>query len=111
MKDLNDLMQAILDMDAAQRAATEQAEKDRSARLADLDAQRRRIADDAAADSKARAEAAARAAEEGNRAALEELAARRARIETELQTKAESCRDGWVDELCRRALGAAGGEG
>ncbi len=110
MKDLNDLMQAILNMDAAQRDATEQAENERAARLADLDAQRRRIADEAAADSKARAEAAAKEAEAGNRAALEELAAARARAEAELQDRAQRSRDAWVDELCRRALNA-GGEG
>ena len=49
MKDLNDLMQAILDMDAAQRKATEAAKAERAEQLGRLDAQRRAIADDFAA--------------------------------------------------------------
>ena len=35
MKDVNDLMQAILEMDAAQRKASEKARAERAARLAD----------------------------------------------------------------------------
>ena len=34
MKDVNDLMQAILEMDAAQRKASEKAKAERTARLA-----------------------------------------------------------------------------
>ena len=64
MKDLNELMQAILDMDAAQRKAADEAQAERTARLAGLDEQRRKIAAQAAADSKARAEAAAKQVEE-----------------------------------------------
>ena len=41
MKDVNDLMQAILEMDAAQRKASEKAKAERTARLAALDAPRR----------------------------------------------------------------------
>ena len=37
MKDVNDLMQAILEMDAAQRKASEKAKAERTARLAALD--------------------------------------------------------------------------
>ena len=37
MKDVNDLMQTILEMDAAQRKATEKAKLERTARLAALD--------------------------------------------------------------------------
>ena len=37
MKDVNDLMQAILEMDAAQRRESEKARLERSARLAALD--------------------------------------------------------------------------
>ena len=39
MKDVNDLMQAILEMDAAQRRESEKARLERSARLAALDEQ------------------------------------------------------------------------
>ena len=62
MKDLNDLMQAILDMDAAQRKATEAAKAERAEQLGRLDAQRRAIADDFAAKAQARSQAAAAAA-------------------------------------------------
>ena len=58
MKDLNDLMQAILDMDAAQRKATEAAKAERAEQLGRLDAQRRAIADDFAAKAQARSQAA-----------------------------------------------------
>ena len=37
MKDVNDLMQAILEMDAAQRKASEKAKLERTARLAALE--------------------------------------------------------------------------
>ena len=56
MKDLNDLMQAILDMDAAQRKATEAAKAERAEQLGRLDAQRRAIADDFAAKAQARSQ-------------------------------------------------------
>lgn len=43
MKDVNDLMQAILEMDAAQRKASEKAKTERTARLAALDEQKQKI--------------------------------------------------------------------
>lgn len=51
MKDVNDLMQAILEMDAAQRKASEKAKAERMARLAALDARKQAIA--AECDAKA----------------------------------------------------------
>ena len=54
MKDVNDLMQAILEMDAAQRKASEKARAERAARLAALDASKQAIA--AECDAKAQAE-------------------------------------------------------
>ena len=42
MKDVNDLMQAILEMDAAQRKASEKAKAERTARLAALDEQKQK---------------------------------------------------------------------
>ena len=53
MKDVNDLMQAILEMDAAQRKASEKAKAERTARLAALDARKQAIA--AECDAKCRA--------------------------------------------------------
>ena len=43
MKDVNDLMQAILEMDAAQRKVSEKAKLERTARLAALDEQKPRL--------------------------------------------------------------------
>ena len=96
MKDLNDLMQAILDMDAAQRKATEAAKAERAEQLGRLDAQRRAIADDFAANR-------------DERSALE---ARRQAAEAALEATAAAHKDEWAATLCRRALAGneAGGE-
>ena len=73
MKDVNDLMQAILEMDAAQRRESEKARLERSARLAALDEQKQKIIAECDAREKSESDAAARAAEEGNAAALAAL--------------------------------------
>ena len=73
MKDVNDLMQAILEMDAAQRRESEKARLERSARLAALDEQKQKIIAECDAREKSESAAAARAAEEGNAAALAAL--------------------------------------
>ena len=61
MKDVNDLMQAILEMDAAQRKASEKAKAERTARLAALDARKQAIAAECDAKAQTDAEAAAKA--------------------------------------------------
>jgi len=66
MKDVNDLMQAILEMDAAQRRESEKARLERSARLAALDEQKQKIIAECDAREKAACEAAAKAAGEKN---------------------------------------------
>ena len=63
MKDVNDLMQAILEMDAAQRKASEKARAERAARLAALDASKQAIAAECDAKAQADADAAAKAAD------------------------------------------------
>ena len=73
MNDVNDLMQTILEMDAAQRKATEKAKLERTTRLAALDEQKQKIVAECNAREKAESEAAAKAAEEGNAAALAAL--------------------------------------
>ena len=77
MKDVNDLMQAILEMDAAQRRESEKARLERSARLAALDEQKQKIIAECDAREKSESDAAARAAEEGNAAALAALETQR----------------------------------
>ena len=64
MKDVNDLMQAILEMDAAQRKVSEKAKLERTARLAALDEQKQKIIAECDAREKAACEAAAKAAEQ-----------------------------------------------
>ena len=112
MKDLNDLMQAILDMDAAQRKATEAAKAERAEQLGRLDAQRRAIADDFAAKAQARSQAAAAAAAAANRDVRSALEARRQAAEAALEATAAAHKDEWAATLCRRALAGneAGGE-
>lgn len=112
MKDLNDLMQAILDMDAAQRKATEAAKAERAEQLGRLDAQRRAIADDFAAKAQARSQAAAVAAAAANRDERSALEARRQAAEAALEATAAAHKDEWAATLCRRALAGneAGGE-
>ena len=73
MKDVNALMQAILEMDDAQRRESEKARLERSARLAALDEQKLKIIAECDAREKSESDAAARAAEEGNAAALAAL--------------------------------------
>ena len=104
MKDVNDLMQAILEMDAAQRKASEKARTERAARLAALDASKQAIAAECDAKAQADADAAAKAADAANaeaRAALDkecEQAAAAMAVQAE-QHKAE-----WAAELVRRTL-------
>ena len=62
MKDVNDLMQAILEMDATQRRESEKAKLERTTRLAALDEQKQKIIAECDAREKAESEAAAKAA-------------------------------------------------
>ena len=63
MKDVNDLMQAILEMDATQRRESEKAKLERTTRLAALDEQKQKIIAECDAREKAESEAAAKAHE------------------------------------------------
>lgn len=112
MKDLNDLMQAILDMDATQRKAAAVAAEERTERLGRLDEERKAIAAEYAARAQASGRAAAAAADAANRVALEELQRRRTAAEQQLDARAAAHRDEWVAELVRRTLAQprAGGE-
>lgn len=67
MKDVNDLMQAILEMDAAQRKVSEKAKLERTARLAALDEQKQKIIAECDAREKAACEAAAQGCGAGQR--------------------------------------------
>ena len=99
MKDVNDLMQAILEMDAAQRRESEKARLERSARLAALDEQKQKIIAECDAREKSESDAAARAAEEGNAAAL-------AALETQRMTAAAKAHEAeWCAALVQRTLG------
>lgn len=98
MKDVNDLMQAILEMDAAQRKASEKAKAERTARLAALDARKQAIA--AECDAKAQTDAEAAANAEA-RAALDKECEQAAAAMTAAAKQHEA---EWTAELVRRAL-------
>ena len=112
MKDLNDLMQAILDMDAAQRKATEAAKAERAEQLGRLDAQRRAIADDFAAKAQARSQAAAAAAAGAHPPGRSAPGGGRPGGRGPPRGTAGAPQDGGGGTLCRRALAGneAGGE-
>ena len=112
MKDLNDLMQAILDMDATQRKAAAEAAAEREERLGRLDEEKRAIAQECADRAAAGARAAAAAAEAANREALDELALRRAAAAQALERAVAEHGGEWAETLYRRTLDrpAAGGE-
>lgn len=98
MKDVNDLMQAILEMDAAQRKASEKAKLERTARLAALDEQKQKIIAECDAREKAACEAAAKAAEQ---AALEQQCQQAAEAMT---AAARSHEAEWCAALVQRTL-------
>ena len=100
MKDVNDLMQAILEMDAAQRRESEKARLERSARLAALDEQKQKIVAE-----KSESAAAARAAEEGNAAALAALETQRSQAAEAMTAAAKAHEAEWCAALVQRTLG------
>ena len=105
MKDVNDLMQAILEMDAAQRRESEKAKLERTTRLAALDEQKQKIIAECNAREKAESEAAAKAAEEGNATALAALEAQRRQAAEAMTAAAKAHEADWCTELVQRALG------
>lgn len=105
MKDVNDLMQAILEMDAAQRRESEKARLERSARLAALDEQKQKIIAECDAREKSESAAAARAAEEGNAAALAALETQRSQAAEAMTAAAKAHEAEWCAALVQRTLG------
>jgi hypothetical protein len=104
MKDLNELMQAIVKMDAAQRQATENAMAQRRQAMDDLPQNREKIAQEYAASARGRAEKAAEELRSKNDAALAALAAQQREIEQKLQMAAQLQEGEWADALAKRAL-------
>lgn len=105
IKDVNDLMQAILEMDAAQRRESEKARLERSARLAALDEQKQKIIAECDAREKSESAAAARAAEEGNAAALAALETQRSQAAEAMTAAAKAHEAEWCAALVQRTLG------
>ena len=97
MKDVNDLMQAILEMDAAQRRESEKARLERSARLAALDEQKQKIIAECDAREKSESDAAARAV-----AALE---TQRSQAAEAMTAAAKAHEAEWCAALVQRTLG------
>ena len=94
MKDVNDLMQAILEMDAAQRRESEKARLERSARLAALDEQKQKIIAECDAREKSESDAALAALETQRGQAAEAMTAAAKTHEAE-----------WCAALVQRTLG------
>ena len=95
MKDVNDLMQAILEMDAAQRRESEKARLERSARLAALDEQKQKII----------AECDAREKSESDAAALAALETQRSQAAEAMTAAAKAHEAEWCAALVQRTLG------
>ena len=104
MKDVNDLMQAILEMDAAQRKASEKARAERAARLAALDASKQAIAAECDAKAQADADAAAKAADAANAEARAALDKECEQAAAAMAAQAEQHKAEWTAELVRRSL-------
>lgn len=104
MKDLNELLQAILDMDAAQRKATAEASDDQKKRLGELAGQKQEIAQECAGAAKAEAEKNTAARQQQNSAAINELADKEKAAAAQLEKAVAENKNRWADELCRRAL-------
>ena len=105
MKDVNDLMQAILEMDAAQRRESEKARVERCAPLSYLDEQKQKIIAECDAREKSESAAAARAAEEGNAAALAALETQRSQAAEAMTAAAKAHEAEWCAALVQRTLG------
>ncbi|MFR3992148.1 MAG: hypothetical protein ACLTY5_06285 [Angelakisella sp.] len=104
MKDVNDLMQAILEMDAAQRKASEKAKAERTARLAALDARKQAIAAECDAKAQTDAEAAAKAADDANAEGSRRLETKNVnRLPPAMTAAAKQHEAEWTAELVRRA--------
>lgn len=104
MKDLNELLQAILDMDAAQRKATEDAKAERTNKLAQLEVQKRAIADECDAKAQQAGKQAAEKAAAENQAALDALQQRKEQAARRMTEEAAARHDAWVSELVDRTL-------
>ena len=111
MKDVNDLMQAILEMDAAQRRESEKAREEISwdeaydLILEKLDEQKQKIIAECDAREKSESDAAARAAEEGNAAALAALETQRSQAAEAMTAAAKAHEAEWCAALVQRTLG------
>ena len=92
MKDVNDLMQAILEMDAAQRKVSEKAK------------QKQKIIAECDAREKAACEAAAKAAEQGNADALAALEQQCQQAAEAMTAAARSHEAEWCAALVQRTL-------
>lgn len=104
MKDLNELMQAILEMDAAQRRAADAALAERQEELAALSGKQELIAQqgiERAQRETARALAARRQRED---VVLGELQQKQQAAAQRMQETVDANRDSWIAELVQRTL-------
>ena len=104
MKDLNEFMQAILDMDTAQRKASQQAKEDREQKLAHLEESKRQIAQEYAKKAETAVKEAVEQAQEQNRQAIQQLQQRTDSAIQRLSDEVEKCEEQWVEQLFNQVL-------
>ncbi len=104
MKDLNELLQAILDMDAAQRKVTEGVTAERQQSMQDLAEQKSKIEQQYADEAAAATDRIHAAQQEKCNAALEQLRQRQ-QAESKKMTQAVAAqKDSWAQMLAQRAI-------
>lgn len=110
MKDLNELLQAVLDMDAAQRKAETEALAERTEKLARLESQKQAIEEECEAGARQAGAQAAQAAEQARQTGLAELQKKQAAAAAALEARAAENREAWVQALYRRTLDQSASE-
>lgn len=104
MKDLNELMQAILDMDAAQRTATDQAMAKREAALSALAGQKALLEQHYAARTEQEIAALTRQQEQKCDAFLKALREKKETEARQMALAAAAQTEQWAQVLVQRAL-------
>lgn len=104
MKDLNELMQAILEMDAKQRQAADDAMEERRKELAALANEQTMLAQEYADGAKKKTAELLEEQKKRQNGILQELRSRQQSSVRQMQNLTEANKSRWVDELVTRAL-------
>ena len=104
MKDLNELLKAILDMDAAQRKVTEGVEAERQQALQHLADEKAKLEQQYAAEAAQATEKIRAAQQEKCSAALDQLRQRQQAESTKMAAAVAAQKDSWAQMLTQRAI-------